>query len=99
MEADFWLWRLRRRLKQWAQLLKNLSERDIVDEKCFVNFSQPLKDGGIRRRLFAHSDESPYDVHAHGHSPLTIEEIGGHQSTMLRESVWQIFAVPTPAFV
>jgi hypothetical protein len=69
-----------------------------MEEQGFVYFRQPLEDGGIGGKLFAHLDECTDDIHAHGDSAVTIKDTGGHQRAMLGENTREFRASAARGF-
>ena len=54
-----------------------------MEQERFINFSQALEDSGVGNQVFAHFDEGANDIDTHGHRAWAVEDIGGHQRTVL----------------
>jgi hypothetical protein len=79
-----------------AELLVNVAEASVVDEQALINLGQAFEDGGIGGKVLAHFDKGADDIDAHGHSAGAVENIGGHQGAVFRESVGGITASAAP---
>jgi len=56
-----------------------------VQKEGFVDFGEAFEDGGVGDEIFAHSDEGPDDIYAHGDGTRAVEDIRRHQRAMFGE--------------
>ena len=54
-------------------------------QQRLIDFRKALQDGGIGRHLLAQAHERAYHEHAHLHSAVATQDIGGHESAVLGE--------------
>ena len=100
MEANFTVGFVR--FVGWVQERKeffvNFAESGIVSEEGGIYFGEALEDGVTDRVQMAHLHECPDDVDAHGGGGFAVKDVCSLESTMLRESDGEVFAVLAPAF-
>src|SRR6266446_4231308 len=87
VETDFRFRRLWGRLKQRAQLLKDVPQCEVMQKQSFVNFSKAFENRGVRREFLAYFDERADDVKAHGDRAGAVENSGSHERAVLCRSV------------
>jgi hypothetical protein len=63
-------------------------------ESC--SSSVPFEDGGVGRQLFASAHKDTNDKDTHFDRLFAAEDVGGHQCSVLRKGVRQVFDILSP---
>jgi hypothetical protein len=82
-ETDLAPWWVRRREQKWENLLVKIAQRGIMGKQGFIDLSETPGDDVIGAEFFAHPDECPDYVDAHGLSFGAVENVSGLKGAVL----------------
>ena len=88
-EADLAFRRSGGRIDQRLKLVNDGAEHVVVLEEFGVNLGDLLEDLGMRPEELSLFNEGANDIHAHGDGLGAVEDVCGHERTMLGEGVGQ----------
>jgi hypothetical protein len=90
IESDPGFFRFGRRREKRAQLLIEIAENLVVEEKGVVDLRQPFQDGGVCREFLPDFNERADDIEAHLDRSRTSNHIGRLQGAVFGENIRQI---------
>ena len=82
-----------RRIDERLKLVNDGAKNVVVLEEFRVNLGDLLEDLGVRPEKLSLFDEGANDIHAHRHGLGAVQDVCGHERTVLGEGVGAILTM------